>query len=276
VQAIQDTYAQLEEIQKVAKFTSKASKTLIAEFYKEISSVKHKVKLSSSKNIATDTRTLFTNVKLNGEFLLKEISDALNDVIVSQALTAYKANMLRAVAHYYFLTRFSLDFLNYLYVVEAGETKTEFSNDYNLNKKQCEFVAKNLWIYARLLAVYGDEPEAFKSKINEIEEITLPKEKMDEVIDVYSSSKIDLVNNLPQGFIGSPIYSIRLIFATWEAQRYTQLKDKRKLLELRKLHLDLLKQNGQSDIGMEREIAYLQKRLTTIDHSLAQTDKDLE
>lgn len=276
IKTVQDTYAHLEETKKVITFSSKEVKVLEKEFYKEFDTVKHKVKLSSSKNIATDTLILFKNVKLNGDYLLKEISDAVNDVIVSQALTAYKANLLRSVGHYFFMTRYALDFINFIYTEEAETSKNEFSSDYKLNKKQKEFIRKNMWIYARLIAIYGDEHDTFKSKINEIEEITLPKDQLDEAIDAYTSSKIDMFSNLPQGFIGSPIYSIRLIFATWEANRYRSLKDKRKLLELRKLHLELLKNNGQSDIGMEKEIAYLQKRLTNIDKELADLESGLE
>lgn len=276
IATIQDTYANLEQITKIAKFQSKSVKDLIKEFYKELGHVKNKVKLAPGDNLSLDTVNLFKNVKVNGDWLLQEISDAVNDVVVSGALTAYKANLLRAVAHYYFLTRFSLDLANFIYIAEAEEGGMELGKDYKLNTKQKDFIVKNMWIYARMLAVYGQDHDEFKDKLSSIDEITLPKDQVDEVVDIYNSDKVDVFNNLPNGFIGSPIYSIRLVFAQWEADRYKNLKDKKKLLELRFLHLKLMKEQSQSDINTEKEIEYLQKRITDIDYKLAKIEESVD
>lgn len=276
ISTIQETYSQIEQIAKVAKFQSKAVKELVKEFYKEFDTVKHKIRLAPQDNLPLDTVNLFKNVKINGDYLLKEISDAVNDVVVSGALTAYKANLLRAVAHYYFLTRFALDLANYFYIAEAEESGMDLGKDYKLNNKQKEFIVKNLWIYARMLAVYGQDHDTFKAKLESIDEITLPKDQVDEVVDIYNSDKVDVFNNLPNGFIGSPIYSIRLVFAQWEADRYKNLKDKKKLLELRFLHLKLMKEQSQSDINVEKEIEYLQKRITDIDYKLAKIEESVD
>lgn len=275
IPVILESYTQLEEILKAGKLQAKLSKNLIKQFYKELKDVKPKVRLAASENIATDTLTLFKNVKLNGDYLLKEISDAINDVVVSHALTAYKANLLRAVAHYYFLTRYALDFANFLYVIEAEHGEMELGKEYKLNPKQEDFITKNLWIYARVLAVYGNDHDSFKDKLSSIGEVTLPKDSVDDAVDFYSD-KVDVFNNLPQGFIGSPIYSVRLVFAQWESDRYRALKDKKRLLELRYLHLKLMKDQNQSDINIEREITHLQKHITTIDYKLSKIEESLE
>lgn len=276
IEMIQSTYANLEEITKAAKIVDESSNKLIKEFYTELSKFKPKVNLSRTKNFALDTQTLFKNVKTNGDWVLDEISDAVNDVIVSQALTAYKANIIRTVGHFYFVTRYAADFLNYIYTQEAINSKLEFDTEYLLNKKQKEFIVKNMWIYARLIAMYGQDHEAFKKSVDELEEITLPKEKVDEAVSSYKSAQVDIFDNLPQGFVGSPIYSIRLIFAEWEASRYRNLKDKRKLLELRYLHLKLLKEQGHSDINLDKNIQHLQKRITDIDYTLSKIEESAE
>lgn len=276
IATIQETYTNIEQINKVAKFQSKAVKELVKEFYKEFGNVKTKFKTAPNDNLALDTVNLFKNVKVNGDYLLKEISDAVNDVVVSGALTAYKANLLRAVAHYYFVTRFALDLANFIFIAEAEESGMELGKDYKLNNKQKEFIVKNLWVYARMLAVYGQDHDSFKAKLESIDEITLPKDQVDEVVDIYNADKVDVFNNLPAGFIGSPIYSIRLVFAQWEADRYKNLKDKKKLLELRFLHLKLMKEQSQSDINVEKEIEYLQKRITDIDYKLAKIEESVD
>lgn len=275
ISGVIESYNSLEEIFKVAKVQDKRNKDIIKEFYKEFDNVKHKVKLSPGKNLGTDVVTLFKNVKINGDFLYKEISDAVNDVIVSQAITAAKANLLRAVAHYNFMTRFGMDLVNFFYVNESENSGMEFSKEYKLNKKQSEFIVKNLWIFARLLAVYGDDHNAFKDKINKIENITLPKDSVDEVIDSYNSDKLDVFDNLPSNFIGSPIYSVRLIYAQWEADRYKNIKDKKKLLELRYLHLKLVAQQNQTDVNLEKQIEALQKRIVDYDYTLSKIEEDI-
>ncbi len=274
ISTITEVYTDLEQVLKVFAFNSKENKDILKEFYKELKLTK--VRLSPRENIATDTLTIFKNIKTNGEFISKEVSDALNDVIVSQALTAVKTNLIRAVAHYYFISKFALDLSNLLYVNEAENGKYELTSDFKLNKKEKELIVSNVWIYARLLSVYGSDPTVFMDKLKSISEITLPKDRVDDAIDTYSSDNIDLFNNLPEGFIGSPIYSIRLMFATWEADRYLNLKNKKKLLELRYLHLKMLQENGQADANMEKDIVYLQKRCTDIQYKLTKIEESVE
>ena len=272
---IVEAYTSLEQILKVFRFSNKSNKAILKEIYKELKAAKHKVKLSHTEDIAVDTITLFGNIKTNGEYILKELGDSVNDVIVSGALTAYKAVLLRSVSDYYFLTRYAGDLINYIYVLEAEDTGLDLSAAYGLNKKQREFIVKNAWIYARLLAVYGDDTAAFKERIANVGDITLPKEEVDKALDSYDSSKVDIINNIPSGFMGSPFYSIRLIFAQWEADRYKSLKDKRRLLELRFLHLTLLREQNQTDVKLEKDIAYLQQQLTTMDYKLAKIEESV-
>ena len=276
ISVITESYTQLEEIFKVSKPESKEVKDLIKEFYKELKEVKPKVKLAPVENLAADTLTLMKNVKINGDHLLKEISDSVNDVVVSQALTAYKVNLLRSVAHYYFMTRFATDLVNFIYVSEADHAGMELTKEYKLNPKQKQFITKNLWIYARMLAVYGNEHTHFQDKLSSVGEITIPKDSVDEAVSIYEADKIDVFNNLPQGFVGSPIYTIRMIFSQWEADRYRSMKDKKRLLELRYLHLKLMKEQNQSDINIEKEIMHLQKRLTDLDYKLSKIESDVE
>lgn len=276
IDVIVDSLNNLNEIYKTSKLESPEAKSLIKEFYKEKDKIKHKVKLTSMQVFPEDLSILFKNAKLNGKYLLDEISSALNDVVVSQALTAYKANLMRSVAHYTFMTRFALDLINYIYVVEAENGKIELSKKYVLNKEQRKFITDKFWIFSRMLVVYGEIPEVFKLNLERIENINLPKEEVDSVVDAYNINKIDLFDSLPANFIGSPIYSIRLMFAEWEADRYHKLQDEKKLLELRYIHLKLMKEQGNTDVNLEKEIEYLQKRITDIDYKLAKIEEDLE
>lgn len=272
---VQDSYASFESVLKVAKITAKKNKDVIKDFYKELKLPKSKVRLSNNENIATDILTLFKNAKINGKYLLEELDDAVNDVIVSEALTAYKTFLVRSVGHYYFMTKYVTDLLNYIYINEALEVNSDLDKSYKLNKKQEENIVNNIWVFSRLLSIYGLDHETFKDRIISIEDISLPKDNVEQIIDAYSGSNIDPINNLPSGFVGSPIYAIRLVFAQWESDRYKELKDKKKLLELRYLHYKLLVEQGESDINIEKEIGYLQKRITDIDYKISKMEDDV-
>ncbi len=274
IPTVLEAYAKLSDIEKGAGFSNKLNKEKIKQFFQELKDAGHKVKLTH-RFMATDMVTLFTNVKVNGDYILKEIDDAVNDVVVSQALTAYKANLLRAVDHYYFIVRYALDFANYLYINESVEAGLDLADSSKMNKQQRAFIEKHFWIFVRMISVYGDEHNAFKTKVEKLEPISLPKESIDEAVAAYDNDKVDMFSNLPQGFIGSPIYSVRLVFAQWEADRYRGLKDKKKLLELRYLHLKLMQEQGQHDVTVEKEINYLQKSITDLDYKLSKIESDL-
>lgn len=270
-----DLYTQLAQTQEAADFKSKAGTALVKEFFKELSSTKPQTKLPTQKSFAHTTLALFKNVLANGEKITKELEDIKSEVIVSQAISAAKASILRAVAHYYFMSRFALDFANYLMILEAEHGGVELSRDAQLNKKQVEYIEKNLWIYCRLLAVYGSDTDKFMDNLSSIENFQITKDSVDDA-SVMQSSKVDLFTNLPSGFVGSPIYTVGLIFAQWEADRHKELKDKKKLLELRLLHLRVMQEQGRGDANSEKEIAYLQKRCTDLDYKIAKIEQSVE
>ena len=234
------TYEDFQATQEANKIASSESKAIVLEFYKEYSKSPKGPKLSNTKMFAKDIHTLLLNMRTNGELVQKEISDITNEVIVSNALTAFKTNLLRAVSHYYFITRYLLDLCNYIYVHECKQGGIDLSNSAKPNAKQVQFVEKNMWLFARLIAVYGQDHGEFKEQVESLSGSVLPKDEVDEVLELQKSHQVDLFSNLPAGFVGSPIYSVRLVFAQWEADRYRQLKDKKKLLELRALHLRLV------------------------------------
>lgn len=271
-----ESYSSLQSIQDIAKLQHKQCKDLVNQFYKELDGLEGKLKLSRNKSIGQDTVTLFANIKVNGDYILKEIGDSVNDVVMAQALTAYKINLLRAIPHYYFMMRYATDLLNFFYVKEVENADIETERSFRLNKKQEEFITKNLWIYTRLISFYGMEHSKFKNKVEAISEVTVPQDKVEEIVDQFSGEKLDVFNNLPQGFVGSPIYSIRLIFAQWESDRYKSAKDKKKLLELRYLHLKLLKEQGTSDANLDKEITYLQTRISDLDFKLAKIEESVD
>lgn len=252
---------------------TKDVKKLITEFYKNYYKVKPHIELNN-KEFFKDSHTLLSNVVVNANYINVELDKVLNDVVVSHALSLYKSYLLRAVAHISFIAKFSTDLLNYIYIKETNDlVDNKFDDDFYLNKIQYSNIEDNLWIYARLIAFYGLDENRFNKLISNAPDQVLSKDNIEQVVSLYNISDVEILPSIPHGFIGSPIYSIRLMFAQWESKRYRELKDKKKLLELRYLHYKLLKENGQSDIAVEKEINYLQKRITDIDYELSKMEE---
>lgn len=270
-----DSYRQLEDMLKVSPIKSTKTKKLVEIFYKNLDLEDTKVRLSSNKNLASDTLTLFNNVITNSEYIQEQIDKYLSDTIVTNGISSKKAFFLRAIGHFSFIGKFSSDLANYIYINEALEVDPDLNDSYKLAPKQIANIEKNIWIYARLLSVYGINNNRFIDNLSDIKEISIPKATED-AVGLYADGEVDLFSNLPSKFIGSPIYQAKLIFAQWSADRYKELKDKKKLLELRYLHLKLLIERGEADVAVEREMENLQKRIADHDFKINKIEAEIE
>lgn len=258
------------------KFNSNEAKKIIADFNKTIKSSKHKIPTKGINQFATDlAQALEKGVIPNARFLQKEIDRVINDTVLSSGLTVYKAFLLRSVTHYHFMSHYMSDLCNYLLVKEAEYGKLDVSSDYRLNKRQESKITNNLGIFCTLLSFYGRESREFAKSIDVLPDVVIPTADVEDQIDDYTRAAAEPLTTLPMGFVGSPIFSIRLVFAQWQADRYLKLKDSRKLIELRCLHLETLRDQGENDENLEKEIVYLQKRLTDVDFKIAKYEEKL-
>lgn len=273
-QSIQ-VWKDLASVYASAKWTHKESLSTVQHFYKELPEVPG-VKLGSQKSFASDVSLLLGNCLINAEVIRKLLADISNEVIVSQALTAARANVLRAVGHYFFIARYAMDLANRLYILESEQAGVQLTKDATLNNKQIHFVRDQLWIFCRMLAAYGQDPVKFQQAMDGLSMVQLPQEAFDEASGWAEAHKVDFISNLPDNFIGSPIYTVRLIIAQWQADRYRHMKDKKKLLELRALYLRALQEQGRADVQMEKELAYLQKRVTDLDYKIAKIEESVQ
>jgi hypothetical protein len=271
------SYKSMERVYKIHKFNSPETKKIIGDFYKYIKPDMGKLKLKGLGKFEVDIIHLVTSALVpNGRYIQKEIDKIISNTVLSSGLSARKAFLLRAVTHYHFMSKYATDLCNYILIKEAENTDLDLRDSFKLNKKQVQMIEQNIEIFARLLGFYARDPSEFDRSINKIPDVIIPDKNIEAQIDEYTQVGAEPIPSLPKGFVGSPIYSIRLIFAQWEADRYNELKDKRKLIELRCLHLESLKERGDSDPNLERDIAYLQDRLTDIDYKMAKIEESVK
>lgn len=267
------TYTETASFLNEAPFKSAAAKKLIRQYYVDIAEGDSPFARKETDNVAANMVLHLTQLKVNGKLIYEQLDDALNDAVVSRALTSYRAVLLRAVSHFFFMSRFSLDFLNQLYAYEA-DTLNPTEKKFKPIKVQTEYLERNLWIFGALISVYGAPSDKFSKQLEKLDDININEGDEELVSAMYSRTSYDLFNSLPNGFIGSPILSVRLILAQWEAERFAGLKDKKRMLELRLYHLKYLRDTGNTDPVMEKEIADLQDRVVALDYKIDRIEKE--
>jgi len=270
------SYNDLEEAYKVSNFSSDKVKDLTKVFYKNLEIDSKSIRITKN-SFATDVKMLLNNVLINAEYCEKELDRVLSDAVVSHALTLYKSFLLRSVGHFSYIAKFSTDLVNFIYIKEVTSYKNaQYDNNFNMPKKKEKDIIQNVWIFAKLLAVYGLPNDEFKDMVEKVPDIVVLKEEAEKAVSMHNVAQVEPLTAIPDGFIGSPIYALRIAFATWQADRYKELKDKKKLLELRYLHYKFLQEQGEGDAMTEKEIMYLQKRINDIDYKISKIEESVE
>lgn len=256
-----------------SSFKSPEAQTIIKAFYNTLNHSKTSVRLSMDKNFLLDLLTMVENVLKNADTLNKMFKEFKNEEIATAGLSVYQMNLLRAVPHYSFLDTYSTELVNYLLTYE---TKVVNKRWVDVPKATVNQITGNIRAFVILLAVYGDDPSKFEARMKALPKSILST-KDDERVDTYSISvKDDIAANLPEGFIGSPIYSIRSAIATWQADRYARRQEMKKLLEMRIVEMRSLLTGGEKDASIEEEIQYLQNRINAINAKLAKVEDSIK
>lgn len=215
-------------------------------------------------------------VKSNAEYILEQVEELLEHDIINEGLTVKKALFVRAAESVSFISRFSVDLLNSVYVNEAVEANAELEESLRLSPASIKFVNAHLTKFARLISDYGIPTPDFRKILTEVPEVMLNSKTANAVAGIYKEQDIDpFASSQMVGFTYNPIYHVRLMVAEWQASRYKSNKDKKKMLELRLLHLKLI-QSKKNDPKIEQEITYIQSRVDKIERYLREVEESLD
>jgi hypothetical protein len=257
---------------KIAKIKSQNAKDLINIFFRNYDLKKQ----SATVNFASEIHDRLSIVLKNLIFVEKQFEQTTNPDIIAEGITIKKAVMLRSIDQINFISRFTLDFITVVYQDETQELQEQSEETIGVSKAIKDRVDRQIALYGSLLSIYGDEKFDFEKRFDSIPDVILTERTQEAVTSTYGESKLDPIG-APSlaGFIGNPIYHVRLLVAEWQANRYKAMKDKKKMLEMRLLYLQLAQEN-KSDAKLEQEIAYIQSRIDKIEYSMAKIEKSVE
>lgn len=227
-------------------------------------------------NMVSDVSVRLGFIKDNVSYVQGQIEAIMERDILAEGLSAKKAILVRAANQLAFISRFSTDLLNFVYVNEAGAVDANVAESMALAPAVAAHVEKNAKIFASLLSDYGIPTEKFQDLYTKVPDIVISSRNEAAITGVYKQSDIDpFTSPYVMGFSGNPIYHIRLMVAEWQTSRYKAEKEKKRMLELRLMHLQLL-QDKKNDPKLEKEIEYIQSRVDSLQRYMRSVEESVE
>lgn len=268
---VMPSYQQAADAFRTIKLQSVEVESLQAVFSANFKANRH----SSAKNFIIDINIRLKNLLENMTYVSTLLDTVVDKDIITSGLTTRSAFVLRSASNMSFLSRYMLSLLNYIYTVEAISRDVEVEPSIEISKAEVKYVENKFHAFVKLFAQYSAEPEEFKKLYEAIPDLIANERTNKMLAAMLESKEADpLASTGYSGFVGSPIYTVRLAFAQWQNSRYESAKAKKQQLEFRLLYLENQAKN-RKDPALMNEIQRLQDRIEKLDYQLAETDTEL-
>ena len=217
--------------------------------------------IKRNEGLINGTLDRLTKVHDIVDLCLRVVGDKFEENTVIQGITVLKLNVIRLMESSGFLARYSMHLLNYIYIHEtAAITKDEFYIKDNLSKGAIAFVEDNFAQFCELISILGVDEKKIDKALNEIPDIAFGTDPEATVTTLgeHVVNPIGVMNFSPTS--SNPIYHIALMIAEYQANRYKENVDLKRVLELRLLNLQKASK-ANPDAKLEKEIEYTQSRV---------------
>lgn len=265
------SYTHASEYFRSNKIKSDANKDLSDIFYRKFDLQG----TSKSSTFVGDIARRLPYLRDNIEYVKGLIEELMERDIIGEGLTAKKAVLLRSAEQMSFISRFATDLLNLMYVNEAIASDANIEENLRLSQHDVNMINKNIGIFSAWLSDQGIPNKDYIKLYLNIPEVVVNTRNENAIISAYKEKDLDPFSApFVSGFTGSPIYTVRLIVAEWQSARFKANKDKKKMLELRLLHLNLINEK-KNDPKIEQEIDYIRGRVERIESYIRETEESL-
>lgn len=252
-------------------------------------------KLVKSKELNNFSKTYFTYLGGNNpkgmiadiSARLKHINAVVNYVtqaaenkfetsVVVDGITLYKVSLIKVLELCGFISRYSLRFLNYAYILEAGATGGGAEDYLNqeLSKAEVRELDKYFADYCRTLKSLSRDPKQFMKDVEQLPDIVVGPNS-EATMSNLGTTKLDPLNLFAVNGFVNPIYRIRMGFAERQVSRYKEAKELKTNLELRKIYLENYRASGSQDEATQKEINVIQSRIDRCAEQIRKTEESV-
>lgn len=228
----------LEEIRKGCKFKSKNNKEVIEEMIRR-----------------------FENLQAGMEGFRTLANKFLPSVMTEKTITAKQGVILRTIQDINGMSLYVLDLIIFI-ILNKAET--------SIPKKRIQDISDNVFTFISIFRVYTDDFKSFVDQINKVSDDTVDLDANREIMNLHFA-KSGYTMHLPvtKGFMGNPIYFVRMWLVERDMAKYSALEDKKKLIELRLLELRMEAESGSDDSKLKKQIAYYEDRVSDIEYKMS-------
>lgn len=270
---VQPTFRTASEFFRDNKLNSKKAQDLQNQFYQKFD----RKGVPKSNNFISEIDKRVPDLIANIDWLEGQIEKIFERDILSDGLTARKSALIRSVEQLSFLAHFLPDVLNYIYIEESLHVGAEAGASVEkLSPAEEKKIHVGFPTMIDILSDFSVETKTLSATIVDIPDVNIGGTNAEMVSGLYPDHKLDPFRTGPvSGFSWSPIYHFRMVIAEWQNSQYKANVDKKKMLELRLLQLELL-QEKKYDPKIEKEIEYTSNRVAKIERYLESVREDLE
>lgn len=256
----------LSEQHKVVPFKSSFYKVFEANVYDH-------VKFSNKgTNLWLNISGALNNVLENAEVTKKLINDVLQEDTLRDGVTARVAHVLRFAGALSFVSRYITEVADYILSQEAVALGDEDSTA----PAQAKYLKDNIEKFARLLADTSIPPKDFQRMMADIPDAYVSEKDASTVMSMFTSKQLDPFTKMAgmSNWINSPVFVIRMMWETYQAERYHAAKDRKAMLELRLIHLQNRQQN-ENNPRLQREIEGLEARIRKYEQKIRKIEESI-
>lgn len=217
----------------------------------------------------------FKDILENIEIVEKAIEKTYSEEVAGAGMTYSKSTLLQLAEAFAFVSKFARKWLIYIYIHETMEVPDAEDLSESLTPAEKEWIEANFLNFCTAFGIVSGEGNQMQKRLNDIPDVAVTSENADTLAHTLGETKIDPFQLKLIPIWMNPIYHIGMFVAEWQADRYKAAKEELRLLQLRKLNLERHSQ-GKPDAHLQKEIAYTESRIQSLNYKIAKMEKDAQ
>lgn len=226
-------------------------------------------RFTDNVDLINKIKEFFIEIQDNKDTLIATIKSNCPSVITVKTLTFKQAATLKVVNDLTSMSLFVLDLVNAFLALETGNGTSNLSKAQLASLDACsrDFVAVFDSYYKKLNKLIKDLKDVSAELINQSE-----SDATNNIISSTNGKQVDLPSDT-NGFLGNPIYHIRMWFVERSLAKLQILEDKKKLIELR---IQQIRANEKNlpDEQITKMINYYEEELSNIEYKITKIKED--